>query len=1593
MPTRGLLPKLGGPPPAPGGDDAEGNLLIREGDVLASPRTGFAYTVTHHVGSGSFGTVVKCVAAAPAVSPAASPTASPSASPVPGDGAAPPPPPPPPRPPRHLLVDGACVALKVVRNHPAYFSQATMEIHYLTLLNRAAAKAAGATGGGGGGGGGGDGAQRVVALLDHFTHGGHLCLVFEFLPCTLLELLTRTGFVGLPLRSVRGIMRQLLGALHFMHSLQLCHGDIKLENVMLAADAPPPAAAAAVLAVAPPAAAAAASDEGGGGGGGGGGEVGGAAGRAAGRPATAETTIAPGSLGAASEHSSTTAVSPAAADGGASPAGSAASSSCLGFGSSPPFSQRAMTPQTGSPTSSSPSPAAGAGAGAAVPHGTTPPPPPPPPAIKLIDFGSSSYEATMSFHYVQSRFYRAPEVLLGLPYDSSIDLWSAACVAAELFLGLPLFPGCNEHDLLFRMTRLLGPLPDWMLESGHLAGRFFVTRERGTAGGGGAGDAAAADGGAPAAAAPAAAASAAPPAMLPAVTSEQPCAVVGSVDARVAHLSLHASGADAAQLQSTRRRGLSGDVSTLPRFKGAGAAAAATAASSSRAAPVAAHNPWRAGGAAPAVLSQAGSTASPRAPLPPPMPDGDGEVAIGVSSGGKGGIRRPPAVSTVAAPPSLVMGRLGRSRSDADIDFSCGVLDDAFSAGALAALQQSTGGGNASFDAHHRPQASPRGAGSDAAHRPVALHTALLSSARSAVFELQSTLTELGARRLCQTSSYRLKTCPEYLAGVTSAAASGNGGPGANAAAVAAAQNPGRQFHPASSLAALVLRHNHAQGLLQHLLESPGAPPGDDSLEAALLRQDREAISRQMAGAQQQQQQQQQPPQQPQQHHPAPGGDAASTDGGAAIPLHELHERRVFVDFLLRLLSYDPGHRMTAAQALAHPFLLAESAVAAACQGAATGAASEDMGPVAHMVAAAHEDRSIRDRRAALHAVGRHRGGGAHVGHHYHHSFTPTYGGAATSRVFTSAAGISGGGGGGSAGVASALPGTSEPASTWGVYQSPSTFRVQQQQQQQPVLVAQPGLRLGPDGFLVGGGQTPLAGAGPSSFRAHGAPQAFSFSTPHLEPLTHPRELWHAAPQAPLPALPPLELSAPALASSDYAAAMPYRVTGGAPQQQPSPRLYAPGSGETVQPAVWHVHPPLPHQQRTATHQRHGATRTRSMTVDQAGASWAVPRHLKPAGGSVEVPPRNSTYHPAPSSVAFEPPQTQHQPPYYSSRQQSARTSPWPSPRSNSSSSAAGAAPSSSLIYSSPGGVASLGTGPCSALLPSPSAAGISAHPRRDGMLPTIQLDEPTLSPVSHGSAPASGASLDSSGRRPIKSWPRAAPPLLHIGAVLAHGQALERVPSFGSHGSSRDSAYSTGELGRGSFASGSSDGEMSTSYISHSASRDRALSVSSLPGGGGSSGLQPLQHPYHSQQPQPQLLLQQAPFSQPSPRLVALPESWPLPLQQLSGRSASGSFNEGSPPSRGAAGGWSPQASSRFSSQPQPQQQQQQQQLYQLPLAPSAPLPESVPLGILGRRMMQMAQEATLLHVVTAAPHGSKVVPEGSLTPQGSKKTFSLLG
>ncbi|KAI1633205.1 kinase-like protein [Biscogniauxia mediterranea] len=99
------------------------------------------------------------------------------------------------------------------------------------------------------------------------------------------------------------------------------------------------------------------------------------------------------------------------------------------------------------------------------------------PIIKIIDFGSACDERQTVYTYIQSRFYRSPEVLLGLPYSSAIDMWSLGCIVVELFLGLPLFPGSSEYNQVSRIVEMLGNPPNWMIEVGKQAGDFFEKRQ------------------------------------------------------------------------------------------------------------------------------------------------------------------------------------------------------------------------------------------------------------------------------------------------------------------------------------------------------------------------------------------------------------------------------------------------------------------------------------------------------------------------------------------------------------------------------------------------------------------------------------------------------------------------------------------------------------------------------------------------------------------------------------------------------------------------------------------------------------------------------------------------------------------------------------------------------------------------------------------------------------------------------------------------------------------------------------------------------------------------------------------------------------
>ncbi|KAI3721054.1 hypothetical protein L2E82_32057 [Cichorium intybus] len=94
--------------------------------------------------------------------------------------------------------------------------------------------------------------------------------------------------------------------------------------------------------------------------------------------------------------------------------------------------------------------------------------------IKIIDLGSSSFQNDQLCLYVQSRSYRAPEVIIGLPYDQRVDLWSLGCILAELSSGDVLFPNDALVFLLARVIGMLGPIDSDMLARGQETSKYFT---------------------------------------------------------------------------------------------------------------------------------------------------------------------------------------------------------------------------------------------------------------------------------------------------------------------------------------------------------------------------------------------------------------------------------------------------------------------------------------------------------------------------------------------------------------------------------------------------------------------------------------------------------------------------------------------------------------------------------------------------------------------------------------------------------------------------------------------------------------------------------------------------------------------------------------------------------------------------------------------------------------------------------------------------------------------------------------------------------------------------------------------------------------
>lgn len=174
---RRVLTKPSKPAGNEGFDNEDSDYILYVNDLLG-PADKEQYLILDVLGQGTFGQVVKC----------------------------------------QNLVTHEIVAVKVVKNKPAYFQQSMMEVTILELINNQWDK---------------DDEHHMLRLKDTFIHHSHLCLVFELLSNNLYELIKQNSFRGLSTSLVRVFTAQLLDAMTVLHEAKIIHCDLKPENILL----------------------------------------------------------------------------------------------------------------------------------------------------------------------------------------------------------------------------------------------------------------------------------------------------------------------------------------------------------------------------------------------------------------------------------------------------------------------------------------------------------------------------------------------------------------------------------------------------------------------------------------------------------------------------------------------------------------------------------------------------------------------------------------------------------------------------------------------------------------------------------------------------------------------------------------------------------------------------------------------------------------------------------------------------------------------------------------------------------------------------------------------------------------------------------------------------------------------------------------------------------------------------------------------------------------------------------------------------------------------------------------------------------------
>ncbi|XP_038123688.1 STKc_p38 domain-containing protein isoform X2 [Cyprinodon tularosa] len=77
--------------------------------------------------------------------------------------------------------------------------------------------------------------------------------------------------------------------------------------------------------------------------------------------------------------------------------------------------------------------------------------------LAILDFGLARQTESEMTGYVVTRWYRAPEIIFNwMHYSQTVDVWSAACILAEMITGKVLFPGHDSIDQLKKILHLTG---------------------------------------------------------------------------------------------------------------------------------------------------------------------------------------------------------------------------------------------------------------------------------------------------------------------------------------------------------------------------------------------------------------------------------------------------------------------------------------------------------------------------------------------------------------------------------------------------------------------------------------------------------------------------------------------------------------------------------------------------------------------------------------------------------------------------------------------------------------------------------------------------------------------------------------------------------------------------------------------------------------------------------------------------------------------------------------------------------------------------------------------------------------------------------